>query len=153
MSTEIGLKRFDKRSFKSGEVERSTFSSKDGEFGVTVLAGTKRGFQKMLSNSRIMSDHLRSAVFLADTGKIRAILGRIMVSNRPGNMLFNAFLQPLECTSYVPTIAVAHKLINNIIVDPYLLKNVLLSTSSLLKLCLSNLFNLISVDIRNFLTI
>ena len=39
-----------------------------------------------------------------------------MVSDRPENMLFNAFLQTLRCTSYVPTIAVAHKLINNIIV-------------------------------------
>ena len=40
----------------------------------------------------------------------------MMVSDRPGNMLLNAFLQPLGCTSYVPTIAVAHKLIDNIIV-------------------------------------
>ena len=39
-----------------------------------------------------------------------------MVSNRPGNMLLNAFLQHLECASYVPTIAVAHKLMENIIV-------------------------------------
>ena len=46
MSTEIGLKRFDKRSFESGEVERSTSSGKDREFGVTVLAGTGRVLQK-----------------------------------------------------------------------------------------------------------
>ena len=42
MSTEIGLKRFDKHSFKSGEVERSTSLDKDREFGVAVLAGTGR---------------------------------------------------------------------------------------------------------------
>ena len=116
VSTEIGLKRFDKRSFKSGEVERSTSSGKDREFGVAVLASTGRVFQKMLSNSRVMGGDLRSAVFLASTGKIRAILRRTMVSNRPGKMLLNAFLQPLGCTSYIPTIAVTHRLINTIIV-------------------------------------
>ena len=70
----------------------------------------------MISNSRVMGDDLRSAVFLAGTGKTKAILGRMMVSDRPGNVLVNAFLQPLRCTSCVPTIAVTHKLINNIIV-------------------------------------
>ena len=39
-----------------------------------------------------------------------------MVSDQPGNMLLNAFLQPLGCTYHVPTIAVVHKLINSIIV-------------------------------------
>ena len=63
-----------------------------------------------------MGGDLRSAVFLAGTGKIRAILRRIVVSDLPGNMLFNALLQPLGCTSYVPTIAVVHKLVDNIIV-------------------------------------
>ena len=109
--TEIGLKRFNKRSFKSGEVKRSISSGKDREFGVTVLAGTGRVFQKMLSNSRVMGGDLRSpVVFLAGTGKIGAILRRMMVSGRPRNVLFNAFLQPLECTSYVPTVSAAHKL-------------------------------------------
>ena len=63
-----------------------------------------------------MSGDLRIAVFLSGTGEIRAILRRIMVFDRPGNVLLNAFLQPLGCTSYVPTIAVAHKLIDNMIV-------------------------------------
>ena len=63
-----------------------------------------------------MGGNLRSAAFLAGTGKIRAILRRMMVSDRPGNMLLNVFLQPLGCTSYVPTIAVAHKFIDDIIV-------------------------------------
>ena len=62
MSTEIGLKRFDKRSFKSGEVEDAT--GKDREFGVTILAGTGRVFRKMLFHSKGMGDDLRSAVFL-----------------------------------------------------------------------------------------
>ena len=65
VSTEIGLKRFDKCSFKSREVERSTSSGKDREFGVTVLAGTARVFQEMLSNNRVMGGDLRSAAFLA----------------------------------------------------------------------------------------
>ena len=116
MLTDIGLKRFDKSSFKSREVEKSTSSSKDREFGVTALAGTRRVFQKMLSNSRVMVGDLRIAVFLAGTEKFRGIVRRMMVSDRPGNMLLNAFLQPLGCTSYVPTITVAHKLIDNIIV-------------------------------------
>ena len=64
MSTEIRLKRFGKRSFKGGELERSTSLGKDKEFGVTVLAAG-RVFQKRLSNSRIMGDDLRSADFLA----------------------------------------------------------------------------------------
>ena len=85
--TEIRLKRFDKRSFKSGGGERNTSSAKDREFSVTVLAGTGKVFQKMLSNSRIMGGDLRSAVFLAGTGKIRAILRRIMVSEQPGNIV------------------------------------------------------------------
>ena len=94
-------------------MERITFSSKNREFDITVLAGTSWVFQKMLSNSRVMGNDLRSAVFLAGTGKIRAILGIIMVSDQPGNVLLNAFLQPLGCTSYMSTIAVVHKLINN----------------------------------------
>ena len=74
-------------------MEKSTsFSGKDREFGVTVLAGTERVFQKMLSNGRVIDDDLRSAVFLAGTGKIRAILERMIVSDRSGNMLLNAFL-------------------------------------------------------------
>ena len=40
MSTEIGIKRFDKCSFKNREVERSTSLGKDRAIGVTVLAGT-----------------------------------------------------------------------------------------------------------------
>ena len=86
------LKRFDKRSFKSGEVEKSTSSGRDIEFGVTVLAGTGRVFQKMLSNSRVMGNDLRSAVFLAGTGKIRAMLRRMMVSDQPRNMLLKVFI-------------------------------------------------------------
>ena len=72
MSTEIWLKRFDKRSFKTGEVERSTSSGKDGEFVVTVLAGTERVFQKMLFNSvdAVIGDDLRSTVCLAGTGNL-----------------------------------------------------------------------------------
>ena len=116
LSTEIGLKSFDKRSFKSREVEKSTSSGKNRKFGVTVLPDTGRVFQEMLSNSKVIGSDLRSAVFLAGTGKIRAILRRIMVSDRPGNMLFNAFLQSLGCTSYVSAITVAHKLIHDIIV-------------------------------------
>ena len=37
----------------------------------------------------------------------------MIVSDWLGKMLLNAFLQPLGCTSYIPTIAVAHKLIDN----------------------------------------
>ena len=40
------MKRFDKSSHKSGKVKGSTSSGKDTEFGVTVLAGTGRVFQK-----------------------------------------------------------------------------------------------------------
>ena len=63
-----------------------------------------------------MGDDLKSVVCLAGMERIRAILKRMMISDRPVNVLFNAFLQPLGCTSYVPTISVALKLINNIIV-------------------------------------
>ena len=97
-------------------MEKSMFLGKDREFSVTVLAGTGRVFQKMLSNSRVMGNDLRSAVLLAGTRKIRVILGSMMVSDQPENVLFNAFLQPLGCMSYIPTIAVAQKLVNNIIV-------------------------------------
>ena len=84
---------------------------KDKAFGVTVLAGTGRVFQKTLSNCRIMSNNLRGAVRFAGTGKIRTVLGEVMVPDWPGNVLLNAFLQHLRCTPYVPTVAVAHKLI------------------------------------------
>ena len=40
------LKRFDKSSFKSRKVERSTSSGKDKEFGVNVLPASIRAFQK-----------------------------------------------------------------------------------------------------------
>ena len=92
-------------------MERNTSTSKNREFGVTVLAGTGKVFQKILSNSRVMGNNLRGAVCLSGTGIIRAILGRMMISDRPGNVLLNAFLQPLIYTFYVPTIAVAQKLI------------------------------------------
>ena len=92
-------------------MERNTSTSKNREFGVTVWAGTRRVFQMILSNSKVMGNNLRSAVCLSGTGIIRAILGRMMVSDRHGNVLLNAFLQTLECTSYVPIIAVAQKLI------------------------------------------
>ena len=114
MSTEIRLKRFDKCSFNCREVEKSSSLGKDREFVITVLAGTGRVFQKMLFNGRVISNNLRTAIFLAGMGKIRAILERMMVSDR--NMLFNVFLQPLGCTSYLLISAVAHKLIDNIIV-------------------------------------
>ena len=97
-------------------MERSISSGKDRKFGVTMLAGKGKVFQKMLSNSRVMENNLRSAVCLVGTGKIRVVLERMMVSDRPENMLLNAFLQPLECMCYILTITVAHKLINNIIV-------------------------------------
>ena len=57
VSTEIGLKRFDKCSFKSGEAERSTSSGKDREFGVTVLAGTVRVFQKTWNPKDLLENH------------------------------------------------------------------------------------------------
>ena len=95
MLTEIGLKRFDKHSIKSVEVERSIYTGKDREFDVTVLAGTGKVFQKMLSNSRIMGDDLRSAGFLAGMEKIRVILGSMMVSDRPGNNVASCVLATL----------------------------------------------------------
>ena len=63
-----------------------------------------------------MSNDLRGAVCLAIMGKIRVVLGRLMVSDQAGNVLLNVFMPSLGFMSYIPTIAVAHKLINNIIV-------------------------------------
>ena len=80
-------------------MERNTSSGKDREFGVTVLAGTGSVFQKMLSNSRVMGNNLRGPVCLAGMGKIRAVLRRLMVSDRAGKVLLNAFVQTLESTS------------------------------------------------------
>ena len=71
-------------------MERSTSSGKDREFADTVLAGTERIFQKMLSNSRVMGDDLRSAICFAGTEKIRTVLGKMMVSDRPGNVLLKS---------------------------------------------------------------
>ena len=73
-------------------------------------------FQKILSNSSVMGSNLRGAVCLAGMGETTAVLGRMMVSDRPKNVLRNALLQSFECTSYVPAVAVAHKLIHDIIV-------------------------------------
>ena len=87
-------------------MKRCTSSGKNREFGVTVSLGIGRVFLKMLSNSRVMSDNLRSAVCFSDTGKIRAVLKRMIIPDRPGNALLNAFMQSLECTSDVPTVAV-----------------------------------------------
>ena len=50
----------------------------------------------MVSNSRVMGNDLRSALFLAGTGKIRAILGKMLVPDQPGNVLLNAFLHFLD---------------------------------------------------------
>ena len=63
-----------------------------------------------------MSDNLRGAVGLVDTKKTRAVLRRMLVCDQPGNKLLNAFLQLLRCTFYLPTVAMANKLINNIVV-------------------------------------
>ena len=67
-------------------MEKSTSSGKDKEFGVTLV------LQKVLSNIRVMDNKLRRAVCLAGTGKIRAVLKRMRVSDRPGNKLLNTFL-------------------------------------------------------------
>ena len=72
--------------------------------------------QKMLSNSRVMGDNMRGAVCLGGTEEIRAVLRRIMVLDWSENVLLNAFLQRLGCTYYVSTVAVAHKLISDIVV-------------------------------------
>ena len=93
----------------------NTSTSMDKDFGVIVLAGTEIVFQKMLSNSIVMGNNLKSTVCLSGTGKLRAILGKMIVSDQPRNVLLNAFQQPLGCMSYVPTISVPHKLINNVI--------------------------------------
>ena len=74
-----------------------------------------------------MGNNLRSAIFLAGKGKIRAALGRIVVPDWRGYMLLNAFLQSWNV--------------------------VLLSIFPIFKLLLSNLFNLIYVDKRNFFTV
>ena len=85
------LKRFNRSSFNSEMVERSTSMSKDKEFGVTVLAGTEKVFQKMLCHSRVMGNNLRDSVCLTGTGKIRAVLGRVIVSNQSGICTTNDF--------------------------------------------------------------
>ena len=43
-------------------MERNTSMSKDKEFGVTVLVGTEKVFQKMLCHSRDMGNNLRGSV-------------------------------------------------------------------------------------------
>ena len=63
-----------------------------------------------------MNNNLTGAIYLAGTGKIRAVLRRMVVFDWPGNVLLNAFLQPLRSRFYIPTVAVAHKLINVIVV-------------------------------------
>ena len=63
-----------------------------------------------------MRNNLRGAVCLASKGKIRAVLGKMRVSDRPRNQLLNVYLLPLGCTSHLRLILVAQKLINNIIV-------------------------------------
>ena len=73
------------------------FSTKYKEFGITVFTGTGRVLQNM-SNSRVVGDNLRGAVYLAGMGKIRAVLKSMMVPDRPKNVLLNAFLQP--CPMY-----------------------------------------------------
>ena len=82
-------------------MERSTSSGKYKEFDITVLVGTGRVFQNMLSNSRVMGDNLRGAVCLAGTGKIRAVLKRMMVSDRPENALaiFGMYALRTDCRS------------------------------------------------------
>ena len=62
-------------------MEKSMSLGKDREFGVTVLTGTERVVQKMLFNSRDMGNNLRSAICLAGMGKIRVVLGRVMISD------------------------------------------------------------------------
>ena len=70
----------------------------------------------MLSNSRVLDNSLRGVVCLAGTVKVSAVMKKIMVSDRPGNVLLNAFLQTLGCTTYVPNVTVAHKLFFDIVV-------------------------------------
>ena len=62
-------------------MERSMFLGKDREFGVIVLAGTEKVFQKMLSNNRVTSNGLRGAVCLAGIRKVKAVLGRMTISD------------------------------------------------------------------------
>ena len=109
------MKRFDKISFKSGQVKRSTSSGKDREFCVTVLAGVWDIFQKMPSNSRNDGNNLRDAASLTGKEKIRAVFRRMMVLDCPGNVLVNVFSKNLGCTSYGTDCPSSTQLINNIV--------------------------------------
>ena len=63
-----------------------------------------------------MGNNLRSVVCITGTRRISRVLRKIIFSNRPENVWCNTFLQPLGCTSYVPTVAVEHKLVNDVVV-------------------------------------
>ena len=110
------LKRFYKTCFESRKVESMSLG-KGREFGVTVLAGTERVFQKMLSNSKIICNKLRGVVCLAGTRKIRVIFGKRIVPDweRIAQCTL-AIFGMYDYTSYVPTITLAHKLIDDIVV-------------------------------------
>ena len=95
---------------------KSTSSGKDKKFGVIVLGGTGKFFQKLLFNRRDSGDNLRDVVYLAGMAKIRAICRRMMVPDRPGNVLLNVLLKRLGYVFYLPAVAVAHNLMNGIVV-------------------------------------
>ena len=55
-------------------MKRITALDKDREFGVTVLAGSGRGLQKILSNSRFINNNLKGSACFAGKQKIKAVL-------------------------------------------------------------------------------
>ena len=110
-----GIARFNKSRFKSRKVKKRATSSENGKFFVAVVKSTLGVVKKMLTNGGFVK-LLWAYVGLARAGKTLAVVRGRRIGNGFKNVLFNSLFQALRRATNVPTIAVVHKLINNIAV-------------------------------------
>ena len=113
--TQKGIERFNESRFKSRKVKRRATSSENRKFFVAVVKSALGVFKKMLTNGGFVK-LLWAYVNLARARKTLAVGQGRRIGDGSRNVLFNSLFQALRCATNVPTIAVAHKLVNNIAV-------------------------------------
>ena len=105
-----GIKRFNKSHFKSRKVKRRASESR--KFFV-VVKGALGIVKKMLTNGGFVK-LLWAKAGLARAGKTLAVVRGRRIGDRSWNVLFDSLFYALKRATNVPTIAVAHKLVNKI---------------------------------------
>ena len=96
-------------------MKRRATSRENKKFFVAVVKGALGIVKKMLTNGGLLK-WLWACVGFARPGKTLAVGRGTRIGDGFWNVLFNSLFWALRRATNVPTIAVAHKLVNNIAV-------------------------------------